>query len=660
MKITLQEISKSFGARSVFDAFSLDIESGVRLCVCGSNGTGKSTLLRILSGAEMPDGGRVLLPRGCRLGYVEQELDEESLQKPLLTYVQEALPDWQDFWIEWEEAASLKDDARLAKLMQRQAELEAMYGYNPEHRAQTVLSGLGFSKRKWSMSLAQLSGGWRERAKLARVLTAGADVLLLDEPTNHHDIEAVEWLESFLLNFKGALVFVAHDRIFMDTVGTHILYLGMSRPMFRKATFTQFLALQEELEEQRKREAKALQDDLAKKMAFVERFRAKATKARQAGSRQKMAKKIEKELENYAPEQKRRTLQFSWPEVSRTEKQVLSVVDVEFAFPDDGKRLWPALSFNLFRGQRVALVGPNGCGKSTLLKIIGNRIEKNSGVVSMGNLVRMGFFSQHQLEVLNAEGTVLGEIRRLSDPRTTEEELMSVLGLFLLGKGFFERKVGSLSGGEKSRLLLGTLFLARCNFLVLDEPTNHLDLESREALIAALDAFEGTVLMVAHDRWLLSAVAEEAWALSETGITVYERGFAEYDAARREQLAQKNKESVAENTAQSEKANLSRDEVKKIKRQQADLRNALHKEMKPVQNAYAKKEQELEKLMLEQDELESTLADPEVYADGAQATQLLKRFSEVKNAVEKCMENMAVLEEQLAIFEERRQAIGGE
>ncbi len=658
MKITLQEISKSFGARSVFDAFSLDIESGVRLCVCGSNGTGKSTLLRILSGAEMPDGGRVLLPRGCRLGYVEQELDEESLQKPLLSYVQEALPDWQDFWIEWEEAAGAKDDARLAKLMQRQAELEAMYGYNPEHRAQTVLSGLGFSKRKWGMSLAQLSGGWRERAKLARVLTAGADVLLLDEPTNHLDIEAVEWLESFLQNFKGALVFVAHDRVFMDTVGTHILYLGMSRPMFRKATFTQFLALQEELEEQRKREAKALQDDLAKKMAFVERFRAKATKARQAGSRQKMAKKIEKELENYAPEQKRRTLQFSWPEVSRTEKQVLSVVDVEFTFPDDGKRLWPALSFNLFRGQRVALVGPNGCGKSTLLKIIGGRLEKNGGVVSMGNLVRMGFFSQHQLEVLNAEGTVLGEIRRLSDPRTTEEELMSVLGLFLLGKGFFERKVGSLSGGEKSRLLLGTLFLARCNFLVLDEPTNHLDLESREALIAALDAFEGTVLMVAHDRWLLSAVAEEAWALSESGITVYERGFAAYDAARREQLVQRNKEVASADNA--EKASISRDEAKKIKRQQADLRNALHKEMKPVQNAYVKKEQELEKLMLEQDELESALADPEVYADGAQATQLLKRFSEVKSAVEQCMENMAELEEKLAVFEEKRQAMGGE
>ena len=245
---------------------------------------------------DAPDGGRVILPRGCRLGYVEQELSEEALETPLLTYVLDVLHDWSDFWAQWEEAASSGDQARLGQLMQRQTELESAYGYNPEHRAKAVLSGLGFSEEKWYRKLGQLSGGWRERAKLARVLTAGADVLLLDEPTNHLDVEAVEWLESFLLDFKGALVFVAHDRVFMDTVGTHVLYLGLSRPVFRKATYSQFLELQEEYNAQREREAKALQDELNRKMAFVERFRAKATKARQAGSRQKMAKKLEKAL----------------------------------------------------------------------------------------------------------------------------------------------------------------------------------------------------------------------------------------------------------------------------------------------------------------------------------------------------------------------------
>ncbi len=664
MKITLQEVSKYFGGRTILDAFSLDVESGVRLCVCGPNGTGKSTLLRIIAGIESTDGGRVLLPRGCRMGYVEQELDEESLQKPLLSYVQEALPDWREFWDEWEKAAASGDEAALMPLMAKQAELEAMYGYNPEHRAQAVLSGLGFSQNKWAMPLDKLSGGWRERAKLARVLTAGADILLLDEPTNHLDIEAVEWLESFLQAFKGVLVFVAHDRMFMDKVGTHVLYLGMSRPFYRKANFTQFLQLQEELEAQKQREAKSIQDEINRKMAFVDRFRAKATKARQAGSRQKMAKKLEKELENYQPEQRRRSLNFSWPEAARTEKMVQGVVDVEFAFAEDGKRLWPALSFNIYRGQRIALVGPNGCGKSTLLKILAGRLEKTGGVVQNGSLVRLGYFSQHQLDVLNAHGTVLGEIRRLSDPRTTEEELMSVLGLFLLGQNYFERKVESLSGGEKSRLMLATLFLARCNFLVLDEPTNHLDLESREALITALDAFEGTLLMVAHDRWLLSEVAEEAWALSETGIVRYEKGFTEYDAARRAQLAEK--ESKPKNTqganAQNapEKASLTRDELKLLKRKQAEERNALYKRMQPLQKKYTAAETELEELIMEQDSLEQKLADPDVYADSSQATPLLERFGQVKSRVEDLMEQMATLEEELAVFEEQRKCLLGD
>lgn len=662
MKITIQELSKSFGGRDILSNFSLEVESGTRLCVCGPNGTGKSTLLRLLAGVEAPDGGRVLLPKGCRLGYVEQELDEETLKTPLLHFVQDVLHDWNDFWAEWEVAAAAKDDAALNRLMARQAELESIYGYNPEHRARAVLSGLGFSERKWGRTLGELSGGWRERAKLARVLTAGADVLLLDEPTNHLDIDAVEWLESFLLDFQGALVFVAHDRVFMDNVGTHILYLGGAKPVFRKANYSQFLELQEAYETQREREAKALQEELQRKMAFVERFRAKATKARQAASRQKMAKKLERELENYQPEQRRKELNFKWPEPARTEKTVLSAVDVAFHFPD-GKSMWPPLSFTLYRSQRIALVGPNGCGKSTLLKVIAGRLEKTGGSASMGSLVRMGFFSQHQLETLNAQGTVLGEIRRLSDPRTTEEELMSVLGLFLLGQQYFDRPVSTLSGGEKSRLVLATLFLARCNFLVLDEPTNHLDLESREALISALEAFEGTVFMVAHDRWLLSAVAEQAWALSESGITVYENGFEEYDAARRAATTAP-AEQTGENRAAApsigdKTAGLSREELKRLKREQAEQRNALYKQLKPLQNEYAKLEQGLESILTEQSEVETTLADPAVYADGSRATELLKRFNELRDSGETLIEHMAELEDRITALEGRRAAIGG-
>ena len=660
MKITIQELSKSFGGRDIFNNFSLEVDSGVRLCVCGPNGTGKSTLLRLLAGVEPADGGRVILPRGCRLGFVEQELSEEALDTPLLTYVLDVLHDWNEFWAEWEEAAQQKDEARLTQLMHRQAELEATHGYNPEHRAKAVLSGLGFAESKWLRTLRELSGGWRERAKLARVLTAGADVLLLDEPTNHLDVEAVEWLEDFLLSFQGALVFVAHDRVFMDKVGTHVLYLGLSRPVFRKATYTQFLSLQEEYNAQREREAKALQDELNRKMAFVERFRAKATKARQAGSRQKMAKKLEKELEDYRPEPKRKELHFTWPEAPHSEKVVLATADLAFHF-SDGKQMWPPLTFTLYRGQRVALVGHNGCGKSTLLKLLAGTLERCGGNIVTGTQVRLGYYTQHQMDTLRPDTTVLGEIRRLSDPRTTEEELMSVLGLFLLGQEYFDRQVSALSGGEKSRLVLASLFLKRCNFLLLDEPTNHLDLESREALADALQRFDGTLLMVAHDRWLLSEVGAEAWALDDKGITVYP-DFAAYDAARRAALEETRPTGKAAPAAaaagaasapaaDASRAGLSRDELKKLKREEAERRNALHKKLKPLQQRYAALETELAARMDEQVEVEQLLADPEVYADAARSTELLKRFNDLKDTVDRLMDEMSAVEEQIAEIE---------
>jgi len=639
MNITIQNLSKALGGRDIFTDFSLDLDDGVHLCVCGANGTGKSTLLRMLAGQEAPDAGKVLVPRECRLGYVEQELDAATLERRLLEWVQDVLPDWNEFWRDWDKAAADHDDAAMLRLTDRQHELEARYGYNPEQRAREVLTGLGFTERRLGRRLGQLSGGWRERAKLARVLTAGADVLLLDEPTNHLDIEAVEWLESFLLAFKGVLIFVAHDRIFMDKIGTHVLYLGGARPVFRKAAFTRFLAMQETLEAQRERENKRLSDEIQRKMAFVERFRAKATKARQAASRQKMAKKLEKELENLQPELQRKELDFRWPEPARVEKLILSAADMEYRFSDGGSK-WPPLSFHIYRGQRIALVGRNGSGKSVLLRVIAGLREKSGGALHRGSLVRLGYFSQHQMETLHAQGTVLSEIRRLSDPRTNEEELMSVLGLFLLGQSFFERKVDTLSGGEKSRLILAGLFLARCNFLVLDEPTNHLDLESREALIAALDAFAGTLLIVAHDRWLLSAVAEQVWLLNEQGLSIYENGFEQYDEARR---AAKNAIAPPKRETAS-----SRDVQRRAKREEAEKRNALSRKARPAQEEYARLEQELAALFTAQHDVEGSLADPEIYADTAQANALLQRFAEMKDRGERIVARMSALEADLA------------
>ncbi len=654
MKLTIQNISKSLGGRDIFTDFSLEVESGMRLCVCGANGTGKSTLIRMLADAESPDAGRILIPREARVGYVAQEFDERTLDKPLLAWVLEVLPDWSEFWGQWENATNDRDENALRALSTRQAELEARYGYHPEHRARAVLYGLGFSEKKLGLSLRQLSGGWRERAKLARVLTAGADILLLDEPTNHLDIDAIEWLESFLLEYKGALVFVAHDQVFMDRISTHVLYLGGSRPLFRKGNFSRFLELQETVEEQRERDAKRIAGEIERKMDFVRRFKAKATKARQAASRQKMAKRLEKELETLQPEARRRDLSFRWPEAARADKVVASAVGLGYTFPD-GKTQFHDLNFQLYRGQKIALVGPNGCGKTTLLKVLAGKLERTQGNVAFGPLTRMGFFSQHQMEILSPQGTVLGEIRRLSDPKLTEEDLMSALGLFLLGQDFFERSVASLSGGEKSRLLLAILFLSRSNFLMLDEPTNHLDLESRETLVEALSEFNGTVLMVAHDRHLLSAVADEVWAMGEDGLTIYEGGYSEYDAARKAQ-----KDGMPASLGASGAApapSLTREDVKRLRREKAEQRNALSRRMRPHQEAFAAREKELEALMHEQAEIESLLADPAVYADSARAAELMKRHHAIQARYEGLFAEMERLEAVLAEFEKEKRAL---
>lgn len=650
MKIATQDLCKTFAGRDIFSNFSFEVDPGARLCVCGPNGSGKSTLLRLLAGAEAPDSGRVLIPRGCQLGYVEQELTENALSTPLLEYVLDSVHDWGDFWRQWEIASKSGENSQLEALMVKQAELEAKFGYNPEQRAKEVLSGLGFSERKWCQPLAQLSGGWRERAKLARVLTAGADALLLDEPTNHLDIDAVEWLEDFLLKFEGALVFVAHDRVFMDKIGTHVLYLGLARPVFRKATYSQFLNLQEEYNSQREREAKAIQADLDRKLAFVERFRAKATKARQAGSRQKMAKKLEKQLEDYRPEPKHKELSFAWPEPPHSEKIMLAASDLDFHFPD-GERMWPPLSFTLYRGSRIGLVGHNGCGKSTLIRLMAGQLEKTGGSIATASQMRMGYYTQRQMDTLRGNTTVLAEIRRLSDPRTTEEELMSVLGLFLLGQRYFDRQVESLSGGEKSRLVLASLFLKRCNFLLLDEPTNHLDLESREALAKALQNFNGTLFMVAHDRWLLSQTGAEAWELNAGGIFVHP-SFEAYDQVRKAKMANESKPIVPRQSAILPEQQLSRDAQKKLKREQADKRNTLHKTLKPLHEKYAKLEHQLEDCLNRQQAAEKLLADPEIYADNKAASGLLAEYEDCRQEADRLIETMDKLEQEITAIKE--------
>ncbi len=665
-RISIQNLSKSFGARDLFDAFSLEVTPGMRLAVVGPNGCGKSTFLRILAGLEDPDSGQVSMPPGTQLGYSMQELSEDDLSTPVTAWVLAALPSWSEFWERWERATEAGDAAALAELGKEQAHLEHAFGYNPEYKARAVLTGLGFEARQLDAPLRELSGGWRERAKLARILVEGAGALLLDEPTNHLDLEAVEWLEDYLRDFQGALVFVAHDRVLLDRVSSHVLFLGGVKPVVRRGTFTQFLAWMDETEEQRRREEQRVQDEIARKMQFVERFQFKATKARQANSMKKQVAKLQKELEGVKPEARTRELKFSWPEPERPNHTVLSAIGLQVGY-ERGRSLWNPLDFHVYAGQKIALAGPNGCGKTTLLKAVTGHLEPMAGSLELGTKMRVGYFSQHQAETLDLGKPVLAEIRRLSDQRTTEGELMSVLGRFLLGEAFFDRPVGELSGGEKNRLILASLFLRRANFLVLDEPTNHLDLESRDVLIESLQDYPGTILMVAHDRYLMRQVAREVWWLRPGGIEVFPGGFDDYDHARKEALAGGGaagagggKAASAGNGGDQAEQRLGREELKALRRAQAEERNRLYRELKPHKAKYEALEAELEAVMNEQSEVEQALADPDVYADAPRSTELMQRFGELNERSEKLMARMEPLETRIAKLEARRAELSGQ
>lgn len=645
--LSVQAAAKSYAGRDLFRDVSFDLDAGMRLAVVGPNGVGKSTLLKMVVGEIEPDTGRIFLGKGLKVGYAAQDLSGLDLAAPLLSWVLAVLPSWSGFWAEWEAAAG--NPAKLQALAARQAELEAAFGYNPEHQAKAILHGLGFEDKHFERPLSQLSGGWRERAKLARVLLTGEDLLILDEPTNHLDLEAVGWLEDFLRCRGGALLLVVHDRVFLDNVATHVLFLGEERPVVRKGNFGDFLVWQEEREKTKERHAAKLAAEIERKKDYVRRFRAKARKASQAQSKLRQAERLQDELGQIVMEKRRRTLDFSLPAPARGDKVVAQAQELRFTFPGKAP-LWSGgdgLSFHLYRGQKVALVGHNGAGKSTLLRLLVGELLPGGGSIGLSPQTKVGYFSQHRSDILSETNTVLAELRRLCDPKLTEETLMAALGLFLLGQDYFERPVGRLSGGEKARLSLASLFLSGSNLLVLDEPTNHLDMESREGLTEAIGAYEGTVLMVAHDRHLLAEAADQLWELGPGGLRVFE-SYADYALA----LAEASKPADS-GCALTAKPRVDKDE----RRRRAEIRQRLGRELNPRKERYAALEARLETCMLRQDELEQTLADPATYARTEEFLRLTAEYQAVRKESEETMAEMERLEAEITELERERDTL---
>jgi ATPase subunit of ABC transporter with duplicated ATPase domains len=518
--LSTTRLGKSYGARTLFSDVSLELDEGCRYGLVGANGSGKSTLMNILIGRDAPSEGSVLLPKRVRVGALQQDQflsDQERI-------VDVAARGDRLVWDALRELEALTeqhgDPLRVAELEEL---VRAHDGYTLEARASWILTGLGIPAAVHREPLATLSGGFKLRVLLAQALLGGPELLLLDEPTNHLDILSIRWLEKFLGDYRGCAVVISHDQRFLDNVTTHILDVDYGTVTKYTGNYRLFVEQKFAERERRQKEIDKTEALIAHKRAYVERFRYKASKASQAQSILKQLDKIEvDELEDSS----RRAPLFRFTPERPSGKDVLEVDELSKRYGD--KRVLEGLSLTLRRGERLAVIGPNGLGKSTLLRIAVGHLEQDSGVSRWGHEVRVGYFAQDHGEVLSdPEATALSVMEAVR-PRENVAFVRKHLGSVLFSGEDVHKRVKSLSGGEAARLVFGTLMAQQPNVLVLDEPTNHLDLESIDALVEALQAFEGTVLFVSHDRRFVSDVATRILELRPEGPNFFPGTFAEY------------------------------------------------------------------------------------------------------------------------------------
>jgi len=524
--IQVEGIAKAYAGQPLFRELSWRIPDGERVGLVGPNGAGKTTLCRLLVGLEEPDAGRISRPRETTVGYLPQEV----AASPAGSVLTEALSGFDEVWRverEMEEVAAalgraphgVESDALTARYGDLQHRFDALGGYRLETAAKAILGGLGFRVSDFVRPLAEFSGGWRMRAALARLLLLRPSLLLLDEPTNHLDIESLEWLEGFLADYAGTVVLVSHDRYFLNRMVTSIADLGPSGVTVYPGTYDDYLveraARRELLEAQGRNQAKRI----AEIERFIERFRYQATKARQVQSRIKMLERIERvEVGREA-----RGIRFAFPAPPRTGRRVAALRAARKAYGDNV--VYAGVTFEVERGERVALVGPNGAGKSTLLRLLAGVLPLDGGERALGAHVAVHYYAQHQLDALTPALTVLEELERAA-PELGQTRLRTILGAFLFSGDTVDKKIAVLSGGEKARVALAKMLVRPAALLCMDEPTNHLDLASREGLEQALVTFPGTIVFISHDRYFINRLASTIVEVVRGTLT---RHLGDYD-----------------------------------------------------------------------------------------------------------------------------------
>ncbi len=526
--IRLDNISKQNGHQILFIEASAALQKGEKIGLVGPNGAGKTTLFRMITGREQPDEGQVSADRGITIGYFSQDVGEMS-GRSSVTEVMEGAGPVSEVAAELKELETAMTDPDRADEMEQilerygevQARFEEMDGYALDARAREVLAGLGFSQEMMDGDVGKLSGGWKMRVALARILLMRPDVMLLDEPSNHLDLESLIWLEQFLKGYDGALLMTSHDREFMNRIVNKIVEIDAGSLTTYSGDYAFYEQQRAQNEKQQQAQFERQQAMLAKEIKFIERFKARASHAAQVQSR---VKKLDK-IERVEPPRRRQNIAFDFPQAPRSGEDVVSLKGVHKGY--GSKRIYEGLDFMISRKERWCVMGINGAGKSTLLKLVTNATEPDQGSVTVGASVKMGYFAQHAMDLLDGENTVFEELEH-SFPQAGQGSLRTLAGCFGFSGDDVEKRCRVLSGGEKARLVMAKMLYDPPNFLVLDEPTNHLDMATKEMLVAALAQYEGTMLFVSHDRHFLAALSNRVLELTPDGIHKYGGGYTEY------------------------------------------------------------------------------------------------------------------------------------
>ena len=637
--VTAIKVSLNFVERQIFNQIGLQINPGDRIGLVGPNGSGKTTLLRIIMGEITPDGGEIRVARNSRIGYLAQDV-QEAVSGSLLQSILSAIPqrlkleeDLKKAERSLEKATNELDQSTLGKQIANiHQEINRLNLDFPHHEAEKILLGLGFDVPDFQKPVSELSGGWKMRAALARLLYQKPDLLLLDEPTNHLDMPSVRWLETFLQGFKGAMILVSHDREFLNRQIHRIVSFETEGMRSYSGNYDFYLKARREEVKSLENKARNQEQKVKDAQKFIERFRSKANKARQAQSKIKLLEK----MELVQTHRREKAIRFSFPPIPRSGGEVVAIRDVSKWFGDN--ILYEHLNVRVTRGERIAIIGPNGCGKTTLLRAIADELKPDRGQIVLGHKVNVAYFAQHHSDLLNPQKTVVEEVYQ-SVPDASIGFVRSVCGAFLFSGNDVDKPISVLSGGERARVSLAKLLVKPGNFMLMDEPTNHLDIESSETLIDALSGYGGTLLFVSHNQSFVNRLATKIWDIRGRELIEYPGTLKEYyrHLGETEENIHAEPQNPSTGLKKNQESSAGKNR-KKDKRKEAEQRQRVHDILAPIRKELKQTEAAISQLETRQKEVENLLADPNIFEDSGKSVPLLTEYKDVSSKLENQLE----------------------